>query len=105
MDARFVVGIDLGTTNTVVASADVSGRAATSIFPLEQRVDAGAVEARALLPSVLFHEGEWIVGEHARRRGSEVEGRAVASAKSWLAHGGVDRAAPILPWGAETEGT
>src|SRR5207248_10664162 len=76
------------------------------IFDLEQRVDAATIDARPLLPSVLFHEGaggEWIVGEHARRRGAEVEGKSVASAKSWLADGGVDRSAPILPWGVDDE--
>ena len=42
-------------------------------------------------------------GELARRRGAEVPGRLVASAKSWLCHPGVDREAPILPWGAGEE--
>ena len=78
--------------------------------------------ARPLLPSVRYHpaDGElaaadvrlpWpfadpggvadvIVGELARERGSRTPGRLVASAKSWLSHAGVDRTAPILPWGA-----
>jgi len=43
------------------------------------------------------------VGELARERGSRTPGRLVASAKSWLSHAGVDRTAPILPWGAATE--
>ena len=41
-----------------------------------------------------------IVGEFARWQGSRVPGRLVSSAKSWLCHPGVDRTAPILPWGA-----
>src|SRR5947207_2094160 len=41
-----------------------------------------------------------IVGEYARWQGAQVPGRLVASAKSWLSHSGVDRTAPILPWGA-----
>jgi len=44
-----------------------------------------------------------IVGELARERGSRTPGRLVASAKSWLSHAGVDRTAPILPWGAPVE--
>jgi hypothetical protein len=38
-------------------------------------------------------------GSRAARR--RRPGRLVASAKSWLSHPGVDRTAPILPWGAE----
>ena len=81
--------------------------------------------ARPLLPSARYHPavGEltaadrqlpWpftdpgevadvIVGELARERGSRTPGRLVASAKSWLSHAGVDRTAPILPWGAPEE--
>jgi hypothetical protein len=97
-----LVGIDLGTTHTVVAH-ERDGTVA--IFSIPQRVDRAAVEARPLLPSALYaptaDEGDrpWIVGEWARRRGAEAPSRAVTSSKSWLAHGAVDRNAPILPWG------
>ena len=40
-----------------------------------------------------------IVGELARTQGTNVPGRLVSSAKSWLCHPRVDRLAPILPWG------
>ncbi len=108
-DAR-VVGIDLGTTNTLVAFAD-DARAIT-ILPIAQLVAPGSEEARPLFPSCLYAplEGErlsdpfgdapYVAGELARRRGAEVPGRLVASAKSWLCHTGVDRTAPILPWGS-----
>ncbi|HWT83657.1 MAG TPA: Hsp70 family protein, partial [Candidatus Methylomirabilis sp.] len=43
-----------------------------------------------------------VVGVLAREQGALVLGRLVASAKSWLCHGGVDRTAKILPWGVET---
>lgn len=115
MAALFVVGIDLGTTHTVVAYAEITQRAAPArpkIFDVPQLVDARAEEPRPLLPSVLYAplpgevEGDpaWVVGEFARRRGTEVIGRHVASAKSWLSYGAVDRLSPILPWtGAEDE--
>ncbi len=45
----------------------------------------------------------WVGGEYAKRRGAEVRGRQVASAKSWLAHDAVDRHAAILPWGIDPE--
>ena len=45
----------------------------------------------------------FVAGELARRRGAENPMRLVASAKSWLSHGGANRTAPILPWGAPEE--
>ncbi|MBI2393000.1 MAG: hsp70 family protein [Deltaproteobacteria bacterium] len=113
MTARYVVGVDLGTTNTVVSYVDLgvapSGARTAEVFPIEQLVSAGTTEARRLLPSALFASAEsgaaWSIGEHARARGAEVPGRYVSSAKSWLAHAGVDRTAPILPWGVDEEGT
>ncbi len=121
------MGIDLGTTHTVVAYADLKTASAADIqqFAIEQLIAPGAVAARPLLPSVRYHpaEGElaaadsqlpWsfvdpggvagvVLGELARERGARVPGRLVASAKSWLSHAGVDRTAPILPWGAAEE--
>src|SRR5215471_10982756 len=105
--AARIVGIDLGTTNTLVAHAGARG---TEVFPVPQLVAPGSVEARPLFPSCLYAplEGEspldpfgdapWVSGELARRRGAEVHGRLVSSAKSWLCHPSVDRTAPILPW-------
>ncbi len=110
--ARFVVGIDLGTTHTVVAYAEIDpkkkGAPEPRIFEVTQLTTAREREALALLPSCLYApipgevEGDpdWVAGEMARRRGAEVVGRFVSSAKSWLSHGAVDRLAAILPWGA-----
>lgn len=112
MAARHVVGIDLGTTHTLVAYASVSGGEPPRIFEVPQLVSASEVEARALYPSCLyapvageappdpFGDAPFVTGEQARRRGAEVPGRLVASSKSWLSYGGVDRTASILPWGA-----
>ncbi len=116
---RRVVGIDLGTSHTVVASCPLPrpGRRPEppAVFPIPQLVSPHTAEPRPLLPSCLFAPSAdepcsdrwggppWIVGEHARRRGREVPGRAVTSAKSWLAHAAVDRTAAILPWGLEPE--
>src|SRR5450830_604954 len=117
----YLVGIDLGTTNTVVAYADASDPAAgIRLFEIEQLVAPGEVAPRALLPSLRFHPaaGElaagdvplpWpqheqaVLGTLARQLGAQVPGRLVASAKSWLSHANVDRQAPILPWGAEAD--
>jgi molecular chaperone DnaK (HSP70) len=110
--AAFLVGIDLGTTNTVVAFASARSDVEPEILPIPQLVTATEVASRAMLPSALYApidaerladpggDAPWVGGEYAKRRGAEVPGRQVASAKSWLAHGAVDRRASILPWGA-----
>ncbi len=112
MPARFAVGVDLGTTNTVVAFAPLDAAGDARVFEVPQLVGPGQVQALPLFPSLLYApaEGErtddpfgdapWALGEIARRRGADVPGRLVASSKSWLVHSGVDRTAAILPWGA-----
>ena len=110
--ARYIVGIDLGTTHTVVAYAE--GSEAPRIFRVPQLVTPTEVSELPLLASALYapaagesladpwNEAPFAVGEFARARGGAVPGRGVLSAKSWLSHLGVDRDAPILPWGAKT---
>ncbi|MEA3091848.1 MAG: hypothetical protein QOJ04_3190, partial [Caballeronia sp.] len=120
---QYIVGIDLGTSNTVVAFVE-TGTDKISIFDIDQLVGLGEVGARELLPSVRYHPapGElaagdlqlpWIpndretqpvvIGHLARTLGAQVPGRLVTSAKSWLSHASVDRLASILPWGAGDE--
>jgi molecular chaperone DnaK (HSP70) len=122
--SKYVVSIDLGTTNTVMAYAE-AGSAEIRLFDIEQLTAPGEIGAAALLPSLRYHpaQGEladgdlqlpWrqddvaglsqvVVGRLARKLGAQVPGRVVASAKSWLSHPQVDRMAPILPWGAEAD--
>ncbi len=118
MSSRFVVGIDLGTTNSAVAYVDTASPAARiESLPIPQLVAYGEVAERPALPSFLYLAGEhdvrpgdlalpwradadYAAGELAREQGAKVSGRLVSSAKSWLCHGGVDRQADILPWGA-----
>jgi len=104
---RYAVGIDLGTSNSALAYADLESQdPAVEVFEVPQLVDASLRQPRKLLPSHLYlpspHEGlgELIAGAFARDRGAQVPGRHVASAKSWLCHPSVDRTAAILPWGA-----
>ncbi len=123
-NSRYIVGIDLGTTNCVIAYADTENQETDEteihLLRIPQLVAPGVVEERDLLPSFLYlppeHElsaGGWrlpwaeeasfVVGEFARDRGGEVPDRLISSAKSWLCHIGVDRTAPILPWGGVEE--
>jgi molecular chaperone DnaK (HSP70) len=121
MKPRFVVGIDLGTTNSALAYAELSDpERRVQQLPIEQLVQPGRVESRPGLPSFLYLGGEhdvapgalalpwapqrdYAVGELAREQGARVPGRLVSSAKSWLCHGGVDREADILPWSADAD--
>jgi molecular chaperone DnaK (HSP70) len=126
-ESRVIVGIDLGTTNSVLAYVDTGAADAAApasgvhapirVLEVPQVVAPGDVAPRDLLPSFIYIAGEhdlpegsldlpWAgrrrygVGEFARERGAEVPGRVVASAKSWLRHAGVDRTSPLLPWEA-----
>ena len=123
MSSRYVVGIDLGTTNSALAFVDAGSADDHPVVHLQdvaQVTDPGEVGRRPLLPSFLYAPGEldfpagstalpwnasppFVVGELARKRGAESPSRLVASAKSWLSHGAADRTAPILPWGAPDE--
>ncbi len=117
MAARFAIGIDLGTTNSVVAYAPLDASAPIALLPIPQLTAPGTVEDGLLLPSFCYlpaagelppaarrmpwgDPGGAVVGSFARTRASEVPERVIASAKSWLSYAGVDRCAPTLPWGA-----
>ena len=123
MDTRFIVGIDLGTTNSALARFDTAApeeEARIEVEPVPQLTNPNEVEERTLLPSFLYVPGEldfpkgalalpWerepqvFAGELARKRGAENPSRLVASAKSWLSYAAVDRTSAILPWGAPEE--
>ena len=124
--SRYVVGFDLGTTNSAVTYVDTSEEPwQVRVFAVPQLVAAGHVEARETIPSFHYQPapGElppaalrlpWtaagapgtpgrdeplhVVGFFARDHGAVVPGRLIGSAKSWLCHSGVDRTAELLPW-------
>src|SRR5471032_3274218 len=117
---RYLIGIDLGTTNSALAYIDLAkASAAPTIHPfaMPQLVAPAEIAPRPLLPSFLYIPGahdlppgatalpwnpscDYAVGEFARNHGAKVPGRLATSAKSWLCHAGVDRSAPLLPWSA-----
>ena len=124
--SRYSVGIDLGTTHCVMsyvdleAAVELGADVKQEVFPVSQLTGLGSVEEKLQLPSFLyqFHESEvapgdlvlpWdrqpriLVGELARTMGSKTPIRLIASAKSWLCHGGVDRRSDFLPLDAPEE--
>ena len=123
MAAKYIVGIDLGTTNSALAFCDATALEEESRIELRnipQLVNPNEVAERSLLPSFLYVPGEFdfpagslalpwesepkfVIGELARKRGAENPNRLVASAKSWLSNAAANRNAPILPWQAPDE--
>ncbi len=120
----YIIGIDLGTTNSVAAYTEVNiTRGETSdikILKIPQLTGPGTVEKREILPSFILmneknddrdealnlpwdNETHYVVGEHARDRGAEIPGRLISSSKSWLCNTMIDRNKPVLPWGGENK--
>jgi molecular chaperone DnaK (HSP70) len=114
MSATFVIGIDLGTTHTVVASAPLDGGVPV-VMAIDQVVAAHEHRAVPQLPSCIYLPAaaelapeslalpwhaqglSFAVGSWARDRAASAPTRVVSSPKSWLCHAGVDRRAAILP--------
>lgn len=117
-EPRYSVGMDLGTTNSVVSFLELSQvdgeKAPLHVLDIPQLTSPGIVGEKKQLPSFMYqaHEAEltpgdlvlpWnerpeaITGDLARQLGSKTPIRLVASAKSWLSHSGVDRRSAILP--------
>ncbi len=123
MQPKYVIGIDLGTTNCALAYAEIRqdadpfAPANVQLMGIPQLVNPGEVRDEDLLPSFLYlpgatdfpagtlalpwdEAGAFVVGRLAQKRGVENAGRLVSSAKSWLSHSGVDRTAALLPFRA-----
>ena len=116
--SQYSVGLDLGTTHSVVSYVqlkEVDGeQAEVRVLDIPQLVSPGVIGEKKQLPSFMYqaHEAElapgdrvlpWdaqpetVVGELARQLGSKTPIRLIASAKSWLSHAGVDRRSALLP--------
>ena len=117
MASRYLIGIDLGTTNSVLAYIDTQNVADAGspirLFPVPQLVGHGEVRTFPTLPSFLYfptadelsagsvtatweEDPPMVTGVLAREQGALVPSRQVASAKSWLSYPGVDRRAKIF---------
>lgn len=121
----YVVGIDLGTTNAVLAYAAVvegQAQALPKVLPIGQWVDQGVWQEKALLPTYRYHplpheqglllplpfalrqlqhECPVVFGEYAVKLGARSRGQGVASAKSWLSQASQVHQDPLdafLPW-------
>jgi molecular chaperone DnaK (HSP70) len=114
MNARFSLGIDLGTSNSAISVCDLETDE-TRIVEVAQIVGENQLDQRLTLPSALYipHHSEFpgglnlpwsqvpettIIGQFARDHGALVPDRLVASAKSWLSNPHIDPRQPLLPW-------
>jgi molecular chaperone DnaK (HSP70) len=118
---RFAIGIDLGTTNSVLSYVDLKEKnARPSPLPIPQLYSLNTVEENPILPSCYYFgteaeverhalspfaaDGErtsHAIGQLAKNQANVLPGRVIQSAKSWLSHAGIDREARILPFGSE----
>lgn len=96
---RYIIGIDLGTTNCCTAYVDTQKEnPAIMLFRIPQSTSKGFVESQATLPSFCYlRDSDYIVGSHAREQGAFTPTRLVQSAKSWLCHPAANRRDKILP--------
>lgn len=113
--ADYIIGIDLGTTNSALAYLPAHAEnAAVQLFHIPQLINPGEVTELDLLASSLYIPGErefvegalalpwdvnprFIAGRLARNRGIENANRLVSSAKSWLSNQNTDPTQPLLP--------
>lgn len=103
---RYIIGIDLGTTNSSVSYVDTQHPPfAIQPFRIPQLVQEDISEALPTLPSFCYlcgerefpHHSGRLVGKWAQQLGAKVPTRLVQSAKSWLCHSGANRRDRILP--------
>jgi molecular chaperone DnaK (HSP70) len=114
-DARFSLGIDLGTSNSAVAVEDFE-TGHTAIVELTQLLGPNRIGEKPTLPSAIYipHPEEFpedqlrlpwqekssglIVGHFARDHGALIPDRLITSAKSWLSNFHIDPKKAVLPW-------
>ena len=116
---RYSIGIDLGTTNSVMSYVDLQSDVLSlnhEVVAISQLTEAGKLEDKYQLPSFLYsaHEDEfaeqdlkllwddssaqgWITGEWPRQLGAKTPMRLVSSVKSWLCQANVDPHSKFLP--------
>lgn len=112
---RYIIGIDLGTTNCCVSYVDTeNSKQAIHPFRIPQLIASGYTEGRSALPSFCYLAAphEWpsgtldlpwrshqayFVGHFAQEQGARAPTRLVQSAKSWLCHSAANRRDKILP--------
>ncbi|MBF0287146.1 MAG: Hsp70 family protein [SAR324 cluster bacterium] len=116
VSSRFLVGIDLGTSNSAVFYLDREDlEQEFHHFPISQWIERGQIHSRPTLPSYLYlltdeemksnqfqlpweaGSPAYIAGVWARLQQSQNPGRVINSVKSWLCYHQIDPHSKILP--------
>ncbi|OUR86222.1 heat-shock protein Hsp70 [Marinomonas sp. 42_23_T18] len=121
---KYFVGIDLGTTNSVVSyRAENESIDASRLLSIPQYMSDASVREFTHLPSAIYLIAKdeknqlspslpWsnmtitashLVGMGALELGRRRANQLVQSAKSWLSHRQVNRREKILPWGSDSD--
>ncbi|MFK7822962.1 MAG: Hsp70 family protein [Oligoflexales bacterium] len=125
MESRYIIGIDLGTTNCALSYLDTLDlKKGIRVLSIPQWERNGALISSESLPSFCYlppknayKKGEFklpfesyneedveskVIGSYARKQMSLTPDRVIHAAKSWLSHRGVDSNEAILPWHSDT---
>lgn len=116
---KYSIGIDLGTSNSALAVAEIDSNAPAHSIDITQLTSRKGVGKSGILPSCIYLATEeeqkhlpripWqgeqscSIGMFAREHGAEVPERLVTSAKSWLCNSHNDPYEAILPWQSQLE--
>jgi molecular chaperone DnaK (HSP70) len=119
---NYAIGIDLGTTNSVIAYVPIGADepAPPKVLPIPQLIAPSTIEPRDMLPSFTYlstdseskagvfdlpwaKSRDYAVGHFAQKQSADVPTRTIAAAKSWLTYTKVDRRTAILPWNAPAD--
>lgn len=120
-ESRYIIGIDLGTTNSTLSYC-LKGEENPTIhqFSIPQVISSGEQGENPSLPSFIYFplteelaaqtagvpwdpSRSYCIGIYGRDRGAEIPSHLISSSKSWLCHAGIDRREKLLPIEAEED--
>ncbi|WP_116964582.1 Hsp70 family protein [Fastidiosibacter lacustris] len=115
--AKYLIGIDLGTTNSAITYKRLKSEDSICSLAIPQFFAKNQYESKILMPSFLYIPSEleltlsdinlpWqsettvIVGEHAKLKAQTTPNRVISSVKSWLCQSSIDKRKALLPYQA-----
>ena len=119
--SRYIIGIDLGTTNCSISYVDTQAESpSVQLLKIPQVIAPGEIDSLYSLPSFLYladenttaseqlkmpwqDDASFCAGLHARKIASAQPSRVASSAKSWLCAPGQDPTADYLPADEQAE--
>jgi hypothetical protein len=97
--SRYIIGIDLGTSNCALSYIDTYIGSTVKILPIRQQVSATLANEEKLLPSfILIADGKESIGAYAKDMVRLLPERVIHSAKSWLSVKELESDEILLPF-------